>query len=61
MISIIKLWNGSVIGKELSNLVIITENVYNIDKTGVLLSVLGSLKVLMSKQGLRNYCGAGVS
>jgi hypothetical protein len=50
----------TIIGKELSNPVIITENVYNMDETGVLLSVLGSLKVLMSQQGLRNYRGAGV-
>jgi hypothetical protein len=50
----------TIIGKELSNPAIITENVYNIDETGVLLSVLGSLKVLVSKQGLGNYRGAGV-
>jgi len=36
---------------------IILENVYNIDKTSVLLSVLNSLKVLVSKQDLTNYRG----
>jgi hypothetical protein len=50
----------TVIGKELNNPAIVLENVYNMDETGVLLSVLGSLKVLVSKQGLRNYRGAGV-
>lgn len=48
------------IGKELSNPTIIPENVYNMDETGVLLSVLGSLKVLVSRQNLRNYRGARV-
>jgi hypothetical protein len=50
----------TMIGKELSNLAIIPENVYNMDETGVLLSILGSLKVLVSRQNLRNYRGAGV-
>jgi hypothetical protein len=48
------------ISKELSNPVVVPENVYNMDKTGVLLSVLGSLKVLVSRQNLRNYRGTGV-
>jgi hypothetical protein len=38
------------IDKELSNPAIVPDNVYNMDETGVLLSVLGSLKVLVSKQ-----------
>lgn len=46
--------------KELSDPAIVLDNVYNMDDTGVLLSVLGSLKVLVSKQNLRNYRGAGV-
>jgi hypothetical protein len=50
----------TLIGKELSNPAIVPENVYNMDETGVLLSVLNSLKVLVSKQDLRNYRGAGV-
>jgi hypothetical protein len=45
----------TVIGKELSDPAIVLENVYNMDETGVLLSVLSSLKVLVSKQDLRNY------
>jgi hypothetical protein len=44
-----------VIGKELSDPAIVPENVYNMDEIGVLLSVLSSLKVLVSKQDLRNY------
>ncbi|KAF2003874.1 hypothetical protein P154DRAFT_400003, partial [Amniculicola lignicola CBS 123094] len=35
-------------------------NVYNIDETGVMLSMPGSVKVLMSKSDLRNYRGARV-
>ena len=42
----------TVIGKELSDPAIVPENVYNMDETGVLLSCL---KVLVSKQDLRNY------
>jgi hypothetical protein len=50
----------TVIGKELNNPAIMAENVYNMDETGVLLSVLNSLKVLVSKNDLRTYRGAGV-
>jgi hypothetical protein len=50
----------TIISKKLNNPAVIPENVYNIDETGVLLSILSSLKVLVSKQGLRNYRGAGV-
>jgi hypothetical protein len=39
----------SIIGKELHEPAIVPENVYNMDETGVLLSVLSSLKVLVSK------------
>jgi hypothetical protein len=39
----------TIIGKELSNPAIVPENVYNMDEIGVLLSVLGSLKVLVSR------------
>jgi hypothetical protein len=38
-----------VIGRELQDPVILPENVYNMDETGVMLSMLGSLKVLMGK------------
>jgi hypothetical protein len=50
-----------VIGKKLANPLILTENTYNIDETGVLLSMLNFLKVLVGKSGLRNYRGAGVT
>jgi hypothetical protein len=50
----------TVIGRELNDPAIVPENVYNLDETGVLLSVLSSLKVLVSKDDLRNYRGAGV-
>jgi len=36
------------------------ENVYNIDKTGVMLSMLGSIKVLVSRSDMQNYRGARV-
>ena len=36
------------------------ENVYNIDETGVILCILGSVKVLVSKDDLRDYKGAGI-
>ena len=48
------------IGKELHQQFILQENVYNMDETGVLLSSLKSLKVLVSREELRNYRGAGV-
>lgn len=50
----------SLIGKELNDPAILPENVYNMDETGVLLSVLSSLKVLVNKDDLRTYRGAGV-
>ena len=43
----------TLIGKELSNPAILQENIYNMDETGVLLSVLNSLKVLVSSEDLR--------
>jgi hypothetical protein len=49
-----------VIGKELHDPVILPENVYNMDKTGVMLSMLGSLKVLVGKDDPRTYRSAGV-
>jgi len=50
----------SVIGNEFSNLAVLAENTYNMDETGVLLSVLSSLKVLVGRQELKAYRGAGV-
>ena len=52
--------SNGIIGKELHDPAIVPENVYNMDETGVLLSVLSSLKVLVSKQDLRKCRGAGV-
>ena len=50
----------SVIGKELGSSKVLAENTYNMDETGVLLSVLNSLKVLVGKSELKAYRGAGV-
>jgi hypothetical protein len=50
----------TLISKELHDSAIVPENIYNIDETGVLLNVLSSLKVLVSKEDLTNYRGAGV-
>jgi hypothetical protein len=49
-----------VIGKVLVKPLMIAENIYNMDETGVLLSVLNSLMVLIGKNEPRNYRGAGV-
>ncbi|KAF2187224.1 hypothetical protein K469DRAFT_725309 [Zopfia rhizophila CBS 207.26] len=46
--------------RELHDPVILPENVYNMDETGVMLSMLSSLKVLVSKDDLRTYRGGGV-
>lgn len=50
----------TVIENELVNPFILPDNIYNMDKRGVLLGVLNSVKVLVSKNELRNYRGAGV-
>jgi hypothetical protein len=44
-----------VIGKKLHDPAILQENVYNIDETGVMLSMLGSLRVLVVKDDPRAY------
>ena len=49
-----------VIGRVVHDPAILPENCYNMDETGVMLSMLGSVKVLVSKDDLRNYRGAGV-
>jgi hypothetical protein len=36
------------------------ENVYNIDETSVMLSMLGTVKVLVAKDNMRDYRGARV-
>jgi hypothetical protein len=50
----------AVIGKELASPVVLVENIYNMDETGVLLSVLNSLKVLVGRHELKTHRGAGV-
>ena len=49
-----------VIGRVVHDPAILPENCYNMDETGVMLSMLGSVKVLISKDDLRNYRGTGV-
>ena len=49
-----------VIGKELQNLAILPENTYNMDETGIMLSMLNSVKVLVGKNDVRGYRGARV-
>jgi hypothetical protein len=44
----------------LQNLGTFLENVYNIDETSVMLSMPGSIKVLVSKHDRRDYRGARV-
>ena len=48
-----------VIGRVIQDPAILRENVYNMDETGVMLSMLGSVKVLVGKDDLRDYRGAG--
>ena len=49
-----------VIGKVLQDPVILAENVYNMDETGVMLSMPGSVKVLVGKDDVRGYRGARI-
>jgi hypothetical protein len=49
-----------VIEQVLKDPAILLENVYNIDETGVMLCMLGSVKVLLGSDDLRDYRGAGV-
>jgi hypothetical protein len=44
----------------LQNPAILLENVYNIDETGVILSMLGSVKVLVGRDDVRGHRGASV-
>ena len=41
--------------KVLQGPAILSENVYNMDETGVMLSKLGSVKVLIGRDDLRDY------
>jgi hypothetical protein len=49
-----------VIGKVLQNPDVVPGNVYNMDETGVMLSMPGSVKVLVGKNDLRGYRGGRV-
>ena len=49
-----------VVGRIIRDPAILRENIYNIDETGVILSMLGSVKVLVGKDDLRTYRGAGI-
>jgi hypothetical protein len=49
-----------IIRKVLEDPSILPENVYNMDETGIMLSKLGCVKVLVGKDDMRNYRGARV-
>lgn len=49
-----------VIGTVVQDPDVLEENLYNMDETGVMLSNLGSVKVLVGKDDLRDYRGTGV-
>ncbi|OCK93447.1 CENP-B protein, partial [Cenococcum geophilum 1.58] len=49
-----------VIGKARQDPTILPENVYNMDETGVMLSMPSSVKVLISKNDMRGYRGARI-
>jgi hypothetical protein len=49
-----------VIGRLLKDPAISKENVYNMDETGIMLSLLGTVKVLVGKDDMRDYRGARV-
>lgn len=49
-----------VIGRIIQDPAILREIVYKMDETGAMLSMLGSVKVLVGKDDLRNYRGASV-
>ena len=49
-----------VIGKVLRDPTIVLENIYNYDETGVMLSIPGSVKVLIGKHNKRDYRGARI-
>lgn len=48
------------ISKVLQDPAILPENIYNMDETGVMLSMLGSVKVLLGKDDPRDYRGINV-
>ena len=48
------------IGKVVYDPAILLENCYNIDEIGVMLSMLGFIKILINKDNLYNYRGVEV-
>jgi hypothetical protein len=61
MISMKKWHNGfTVISRELHDPAILAENVYNMDETGILLSLQTSRKYVVHQDDLRKYKGAAV-
>jgi hypothetical protein len=49
-----------VVGIVLEDLAILLENVYKMDKMGVILCMLSSIKILLSKNNPQDYKGVGV-
>jgi hypothetical protein len=49
-----------VVGRLLQDPAVLAENVYNMDETGVMLSMLGSVKALVGKNDTRSYRGVRV-
>jgi hypothetical protein len=49
-----------VVGRLLQDPAVLAENMYNMDETGVMLSMLGSVKALVGKNDTRSYRGARV-
>jgi hypothetical protein len=49
-----------VIGKVLQDPAILAKNVYNMDETGIMLSMPGTVKVLVGKDDMRDYRGARI-
>jgi len=50
----------TIISTVLQDLSVLPENIYNMDETEVILSMLRFFKVLLGKDHLRGYRGAGV-
>lgn len=48
------------IGKVIQDPYVLAENVYNMDETGVILSMLGSVNVLVGRDDTRDYRGERV-
>jgi hypothetical protein len=49
-----------VIGKILHDLAILPENIYSMDETEAMLSILGSMKAVVGKEDIWDYRGAGM-